>query len=335
MNGAVTTIHGLDHLSIPDEVFTAAEPVVLKGLVAAWPAVTAANQGAESILQYLRKRARDQDVLAFQGAREMRGRYFYKPDLSGFNFDKMTLRLEALLDRFAAWQEGGNDPYAYLGSTAVEEVFPGFRLENDIALAPERPLVSVWMGTPSRIAAHFDVPDNIACVVAGKRRFTLFPPEQLANLYVGPLDFTPAGQAVSLVDFAAPDYNAFPRFEQALEASLTAELEPGDALYVPSMWWHHVEALEPFNVLINYWWNSAHRASGNPLNVLIHALLSIKGLPPEQRRVWADIFDHYVFSGEEVDFSHIPAARLGVLGAIDETTAKQLRAMLRNKLGNP
>ena len=42
-------------------------------------------------------------------------------------------------------------------------------------------------------------------MVAGRRRFTLFPPEQVANLYIGPLDLTPAGQPVSLVDQAQPD----------------------------------------------------------------------------------------------------------------------------------
>jgi hypothetical protein len=74
---------------------------------------------------------------------------------------------------------------------------------------------------------------------------------------------------------------------------------------------------------------------GNPLNVLIHALLSIRDLPPAQRRAWAGMFDHYVFATEDADFSHIPPGRLGVLGEIDEVMAKQLRAMLRNKLGNP
>ncbi|MFX7984900.1 cupin-like domain-containing protein, partial [Acinetobacter baumannii] len=88
-------------------------------------------------------------------------------------------------------------------------------------------------------------------VAAGRRRFTVFPPEQLPNLYLGPLDPTPAGQPVSLVDFHQPDFERFPRFRDALAAGEAAELAPGDAVYIPSMWFHHVEGLAPVNLLIN------------------------------------------------------------------------------------
>ena len=90
-------------------------------------------------------------------------------------------------------------------------------------------LASLWIGNRTRTAAHFDLPQNIACVISGRRRFTVFPIGQLPNLYVGPLDFTPAGQAISLVDFHAPDFERYPRFREALRHAQVAELEPGDA----------------------------------------------------------------------------------------------------------
>ncbi|WP_204333426.1 cupin-like domain-containing protein, partial [Proteus mirabilis] len=80
------------------------------------------------------------------------------------------------------------------------------------------------------ISTHFDASDNIACVAAGRRRFTLFPPDQTANLYIGPLDHNVAGQPLSMVDMATPDFARFPRFREALAAARTAELEPGDAI---------------------------------------------------------------------------------------------------------
>jgi hypothetical protein len=332
MATSVRTIAGIRPDTIPEDIFARAQPVVLKGLVSRWPSVVAGQESTGALLDYLRSRGRNQDVLAFRGEPGMRGRYFYNDDLSGFNFERVTSTLHALFDQFLLEAGGTQTPYLYMGSTSVSECLPGFRAENDIELRDAVPLVSIWMGNRSRIAAHFDTPDNVACIVAGKRRFTLFPPEQLANLYVGPLDFTPAGQAISLVDFSDPDYTTFPRFRQAQEASQVAELEPGDALYLPSMWWHHVEALGSFNVLINYWWSPSRYASGNPLNALVHALLSIKDLPPEQRRAWRGMFEYYVFGDDGGDFSHIPTGRLGVLGKIDAATARQLRSLLRSKL---
>ena len=80
-------------------------------------------------------------------------------------------------------------------------MLPGFAAENrappieqlrDPAVAPR-----LWLGNEVVTPAHFDESHNLACVVSGRRRFTLFPPEQVANLYVGPLDLSPAGQAIS------------------------------------------------------------------------------------------------------------------------------------------
>ena len=98
------------------------------------------------------------------------------------------------------------------------------------------------------VAAHFDFNDNIACVAHGRRRFMLFPPEQLENLYVGPLEFTPQGVPISLVDVHNPDLARYPRFERAVAAAQVAELEAGDAIFIPYMWWHSVRSLEPFNI---------------------------------------------------------------------------------------
>lgn len=98
----------------------------------------------------------------------------------------------------------------------------------------------------------------------------------MENLYPGPLDFNPAGQQISLVDFANPDFEKFPRFRKAMAAGQVANLEPGDALFIPSMWWHHMEGLGTFNVLVNYWWRNVPKFMGPAMNVLKHAMLSIR-----------------------------------------------------------
>jgi hypothetical protein len=174
--------------------------------------------------------------------------------------------------------------------------------------------------------------ENIACVCAGRREFTLFPPEQIANLYVGPIDFTPAGQAVSLVDFDHPDLERFPRFSEATKHAQTATLEPGDAIYIPALWWHHVKGLDRFNILINHWWKIAPDHVGPPLDALLHALLNIRDLPEAQRKAWQTFFNHYVFEDPEHAAEHIPVQRRGALGALDEDLSRRIRATLRRNL---
>ena len=71
---------------------------------------------------------------------------------------------------------------------------------------------------------------------------------------------------------------------------------------------------------------------GTPVNALNHALLTIRGLRPEQRKAWRDMFEYYVFSADDSIFEHIPERARGPLGPIDEQIARQLRADLLNKL---
>lgn len=306
-------------------------PLVLRGLVAHWPVVTLGQRSTAEADRYLRSFYNQQPVTVYIAEPGEGGRIFYNEEMSGFAFRSVNANLEEVLDTLLLEGEGQQCTY-YVGSTLLDNWLPGFREHNDISIEGANPLASIWIGNRSRIAAHFDFPDNIACVVAGRRRFTLFPPEQVDNLYVGPLDLTPSGQAVSLVDFAQPDLTRFPRFTKAMEAALTVELGPGDALFIPSLWWHHVESLADYNILVNYWWRNTPAYLGTPANVLQHALLSIRGLPPEQRKAWQALFNHYIFDADESTHAHIPDTALGSLAPIDERAARQLRAQLLNKL---
>jgi hypothetical protein len=329
---AIEELAGFDPQSLTDEVLTRTQPVILRGLVASWPVARAGRESAAASDAYLRRFYKDATVNAMLGAPDIGGRFFYNDDLTGFNFKSVRIKLDAVLDEIARQSQSGTPPAIYVGSTTVDTCLPGFRAENDLALGNRQPLVSIWLGNRTRIAAHHDLPDNIACVVAGRRRFTLFPPGQLENLYIGPLDFTPAGQAISLVDFARPDFAKYPRFAEALRHAQVAELAPGDAIFIPSMWWHHIESLDTLNVLVNYWWRQSPAFMDSPMNALMLAILTVRELPPEQRKAWQNLFRHYVFEAQEGAVAHIPRQARRVLGPLDAESARELRARLLQRL---
>jgi hypothetical protein len=313
---------------------SASGPTVVRGLVAHWPMVAAARESMQAAVAYLHgfERRDAPPVVATVAAPEAGGRVFYNDDLSGFNFRQEHIPLGAVLDTLLKYAAREPAPMIYVASTTLDTWLPGFREENALALEGRDPLASIWIGNRTRIAAHQDVPDNIACVVAGRRRVTLFPPDQLRNLYIGPLDFTPAGQAVSLVDFASPDLERFPRFAEAMRYAQVAELEPGDAVLIPSMWWHHMEGLEPFNVLVNYWWREAPGWMDTPMNVLMYALMTMRDLPSHEREIWQDVFRHYVFEAGADTVAHIPEEARRLLSPLDEVRARDLRARLLKRI---
>ncbi len=325
---------------LPEDLLEAAQPVVLRGLVSHWPMVREARRSDRAAVDYLHGCWDGAPVAIMTGPPEIDGRIFYNDDFTGMNFGRADAPLPTLMEELLKLADAERPPCYYVGSTTVDTCLPGFRAHNDLDLsalrscdgaAPEA-LASVWLGNRSRIAPHYDLPDNIACVAAGHRRFTLFPPEQLVNLYVGPIDFTPAGQPVSLVDLKHPDFERFPRFAQALEQAQVAELGPGDALYIPSMWWHQVEALDAFNVLVNYWWRQAPAHMDPPVFALMLALLTMRDLPAAQRRAWQGIFDHYVFNAGPDTAAHIPEHARHALAPLTAEGAANLRGHLIQRL---
>jgi hypothetical protein len=183
----------------------------------------------------------------------------------------------------------------------------------------------LWLGGAVRTQIHNDRDHNLACVIAGRRRFVLFPPEQVANLYIGPLDNPPP---LSLVDIERPDFERFPRFRTALAAAQVAELAPGDAIFMPRHWWHHVTSRAPYNAMVNYWWGGRAPGLENPHDCFLTSLLALKELPSAERAYWRAMFDAYVF-GDGDAVAHIPADLRGALGALKPADRAALKQQLK------
>jgi hypothetical protein len=309
------------------QVMPAALPVVLKGLIEDWPLVRAGRESPRALAQAIAALDVGREPFVIEAPADAGGRIFYRDDLAGFNFTRRPAGIGATVDRLLQLAAMPDPPAVFLESLPANAYLPGFAAAHRMPLLDPRVEPRVWIGNAVKINTHFDLVYNIACVAAGRRRFTLFPPDQIENLYLAPLDFTPSGAPVSLVQLSNPDMHRFPRFAEALRHAQRAELEPGDALYIPYGWWHHVESLTPFNVLVNYWWDVAP-VSAAPHGALMHALLTIRDLPADQRRVWESVFRQLVFTDPERALAHLLPQQRGMLAPPSAERTRKLRETL-------
>ena len=327
-SGAIGTIE--DYAGDPAgltaaELLSLRRPVAIRGLGAHWPIVRAPDKAA-----YLKRFDSGALTQVSIAPPEHEGRLFYTGEMDGLTFTKEPATVSAVLDRLEQAARSPEPEAIAAQAVSVTEALLGFAQENRLALLDPAIQPRIWIGNRVVTAIHHDMFSNIAVVVAGRRRFTLFTPEQVANLYLGPFEFTPAGTPASLVDPEAPDLDRFPRAAEAMAQASSAELEPGDAIYIPHMWWHHVRSLDPLSILVNYWWDEAPAAQPGlaPINALVHALLSFDGLPAEQRAAWQAMFDHFVFHANGDPNAHIPEAKRGIRGELSPQSKERLRRTL-------
>lgn len=133
----------------------------------------------------------------------------------------------------------------------------------------------LWMGPMNTVSPlHFDPLDNLLMQVVGWKRVLLFPPDDQSdgteeddennngfptrrNVSNEP-SWHYAGingnqYNTSAVDVENPDHSEYPNFKELAPTPYECILGPGDGLYIPKKWWHHVRSLE-MSVSANVWW---------------------------------------------------------------------------------
>jgi hypothetical protein len=322
--------HDVTRAQFESEIRPLGQPAVLRGLARDWPLVRHGLGSAKDAAAYLVQFYRGLPVSAITVPAAEGGRIFYNSDMTGYNFSRTQEDLRNVLGALVKAAGAPDGRAIAMQAIPADDALPGFTAEQAMPLAPDT-VPNLWIGSAAIVAPHYDLWENIACVAVGRRRFILFPPEQLPNLYVGPLDNTPAGTPVSMVPLVDPDLERYPRYREALAAAQVAELGPGDAIYIPYMWWHGVLALEPFNILVNYWWNDAKsRSQVHPATAVVTARLAFMDLPEEQKRIWRDVFDHYVFGNVAEAIAHLPPHARGILGELDDRQVDFARQAIAN-----
>jgi len=307
-------------------IMTAEKPLVIKGLFDHWPALAEGRASPSRLNTYLRRMDLGAQATVMEAPFSSGGRYVYAPDMREFNFTKRQRGIRETLDQIERNLMLENAPFVAIQMLPLSTHMPGFVTDNPLPLMPPQIVPRLWVGGSLKTQTHNDRDHNLACVVAGRRRFLLFPPEQVGNLYVGPLDNPPP---LSLVDPEQPDYDRFPKFREAIKAAVVAHLGPGDAIFMPKYWWHHVTSLDPYNVMVNYWWGDFATGLERASDAFLTALLALGHLPSGERAYWQAMFDTYVFKREGDATGHIPAALKGVLGPMSPPVRERLKAELK------
>jgi hypothetical protein len=303
----------------------------MRNVVAHWPAFKAAATSPHALKEYLAGFDAGRETDVFFGPPGIHGNYFYSSDMNGFNFEKRLMRFSDAVDTVIATIGQPDKPSVYAGSVPANVYLPGFSTQNGLPFLKSSVAPRLWIGHASVVSSHFDAYDNVACVIAGKRRFTLFPPEAISCLYVGPIDNTMAGQPVSLAASSPHDPEKYPLFDKVRDKAIIIDLDAGDALYLPKLWWHKVESLSPFNGLVNYWWDAYAYGPDAPYTSLLLSMITIAERPIAERMAWRNFFDHYVFRNDGHPLRHLPPEKHGLLGPLKDNYGK-IRAVVMQLL---
>jgi hypothetical protein len=311
-----------------DAAIGAATPVVIKGLVDHWPALAAGKASPLALTQYLSSMDVGIPCTVMEAPASSRGRFGYSADLNEFTFSKSQRGIAEAFGRIVQQGERPGAPIVAVQQLPLGAHMPDFARQNPLRVLPHYE-PRLWIGGRVKTQIHNDRDHNLACVIAGRRRFLLFPPEQVANLYIGPIERPPP---LSVVNVDAPDLARFPRFEAALRSAWQAELGPGDSIFVPRHWWHHVTSMDSFNAMVNCWWGKQTQGLEDPFNTFLLALLAVKDLPAPERDYWRAVFEHYVFNTDPEALAHIPKALQGALGAMSGEVRATLERRLKSTL---
>ncbi|XP_032880881.1 tRNA wybutosine-synthesizing protein 5 [Amblyraja radiata] len=139
---------------------------------------------------------------------------------------------------------------------------------------------------------HYDVMDNLLIQVTGSKQVVLFSPRDAPYLYL-------TGDKSEVLDLDTPDLEKYPQFAKAQRYE--CQLEAGDVLFIPALWFHNTVA-KVFGVGVNVFWkhlpadcynktdtygNKDPIAASRAMQILDRALKTLDELPDEYRDFYA------------------------------------------------
>lgn len=147
-----------------------------------------------------------------------------------------------LLERMAAGER------CYLDQSDISR-FVGLEADYSFAwINAASVTTSLWIGSQTRSGLHYDLCDNWLVQVYGQKKALLVSPQESRCLYPFHDNVTK-----SQVDPETPDLGAYPRFSDA--RVFTGDLDPGDMLFIPRGWWHHLSTRAE-SISVNCWFGA-------------------------------------------------------------------------------
>ena len=236
------------------------KPVVMSGLLADWPAVEKWNP------DFFAERYPDRKFHAWEWAAGPRN------DAIDFvrNKKSVVVTWREYAERLAK-EQASRALYAAL---YIVRLYPELRADigslerfTNRGFLPKRlrqdfEEAYLWIGPAGSITPlHFDACETFLCQLQGRKRVTLFSPEQKRHLYFSDPELRKQEYLYSPVDVESPDLARHPEFANAQRHE--AVIRPGDVLYMPYRWWHHVRALDP-STSLNFAWSRLRRLVADP-----------------------------------------------------------------------
>ena len=133
----------------------------------------------------------------------------------------------------------------YLSVFRIFDAFPHLRDDVDFGILDQFKLkasTSGWLGPAGTVTGyHIDWGDNILAQLCGRKCIHLAAPSQSENMYISKK--FDQGTTISEVNMDAHDADRHPHFSRVIHHRIT--LNPGEMIFIPRGWWHHVRSLDP------------------------------------------------------------------------------------------
>ena len=227
-HGKVPRMPKLSRQAFLDNYYALNRPVVMTGAMDDWPAMTCWTA------EELKRRFGDR-VVSVQANRDYDANYEQNSD---------KLRSEMRFGEFVDITEtiGETNNYYITANNSETNTEALKDLWQDIIPFAEYLRDDpanrgfFWFGPKGTVTPlHHDLTNNFMAQVRGRKLVRLIAPYELPNLYNN-------RHCYSAVNLDKIDYDQFPLFRNV--TVIDVEIGPGDLLFLPVGWWHHVRGLD-------------------------------------------------------------------------------------------